>query len=67
MLSPGGVKIWRPRQCYVGESERGYTAVRDRSDASGGDPTKAPTAVEHPSSVRSTYASHRDKPRDSHL
>ncbi|PWN53241.1 citrate synthase family member [Violaceomyces palustris] len=28
----GGVKIWRPRQIYVGESEREYQEIQQRSD-----------------------------------
>jgi citrate synthase len=30
MLQSGGVKIWRPRQLYVGEGARDYVDARDR-------------------------------------
>lgn len=44
-LQPGGVKIWRPRQVYVGAGLRDYVDIDKRKDTSGGDPKKAPTKV----------------------
>ena len=35
MLSPEGVKIWRPRQIYVGPSERPYVPVEERRAVEG--------------------------------
>lgn len=32
MLTPSGVKIWRPRQLYLGEGERDYVDLRNRKD-----------------------------------
>jgi citrate synthase len=45
MLQPGGVKIWRPRQIYVGEGKRDYVSV-DQRVAVNGD-KKTPSPVEH--------------------
>jgi len=49
MLSPDGVKIWRPRQIYIGPKERDYTSIEERNEASRAPkkPTDAPTAVFH--------------------
>ncbi|EJD06612.1 uncharacterized protein FOMMEDRAFT_76742 [Fomitiporia mediterranea MF3/22] len=45
MLQPGGVKIWRPRQIYVGPGRRDYVPMDDRvpDDAS----AYTPTPVRH--------------------
>ena len=46
MLNPSGVKIWRPRQLYLGEGERDYVDVESRqqgADAVFG----APSQVSH--------------------
>jgi len=45
MLQEGGVKIWRPRQVYVGSAKRDYEPVgsRVRSELS----RTVATAVEH--------------------
>ncbi|KAF7374819.1 Citrate synthase [Mycena sanguinolenta] len=45
MLQTGGVKIWRPRQIYVGAEKRDYVDVEDRIAIEG--PKKTPSAVEH--------------------
>jgi citrate synthase len=45
MLQPGGVKIWRPRQIYVGESKRDYVPVDSRVAVNGD--RKTPNPVVH--------------------
>ncbi|KAJ6609233.1 peroxysomal citrate synthase [Mycena sp. CBHHK59/15] len=45
MLQTGGVKIWRPRQIYVGASKRDYVPVSERVVVEG--PRKTPSAIEH--------------------
>ncbi|KAI6108064.1 citrate synthase-like protein [Pisolithus sp. B1] len=45
MLSPEGVKIWRPRQIYVGPSERSYVPFDERETVQG--PGKEPSIVVH--------------------
>ncbi|KAI0078741.1 peroxysomal citrate synthase [Panus rudis PR-1116 ss-1] len=45
MLQDGGVKIWRPRQVYVGESKRDYVPVDERVPVEGLKQT--PSVVEH--------------------
>ncbi|KAG6813938.1 hypothetical protein H0H92_005192 [Tricholoma furcatifolium] len=45
MLQEGGVKIWRPRQIYVGESKRDYVPVDKRVAVEG--PKVTPTKVVH--------------------
>ncbi|KAJ7285087.1 peroxysomal citrate synthase [Mycena rebaudengoi] len=45
MLQTGGVKIWRPRQIYVGAPMRDYVPLADRIAVEG--PRKTPSAVEH--------------------
>ncbi|KAF9267838.1 peroxysomal citrate synthase [Marasmius fiardii PR-910] len=45
MLQPGGVKIWRPRQVYVGFGKRDYVPVEDRAPVEG--LKKAPSPVPH--------------------
>ncbi|KAJ7104056.1 peroxysomal citrate synthase [Mycena belliarum] len=56
MLQPGGVKIWRPRQIFVGAAKRDYVQVDDRIAVEG--PKRTPSAVEHSGiSKRTTLAS----------
>lgn len=52
---PGGVKIWRPRQIYVGEAERTYVPMGEgrRKDSAEAEPTR----VEHVFSGRHFLAS----------
>ncbi|KAJ3714181.1 peroxysomal citrate synthase [Lentinula raphanica] len=45
MLQPGGVKIWRPRQIYVGESKREYVPVEKRVAEQG--PKETPSQISH--------------------
>lgn len=45
MLQEGGVKIWRPRQVYVGESKRDYEPIEERVAVEGMKQT--PSVVEH--------------------
>jgi len=45
MLQDGGVKIWRPRQIYVGPGKRDYVPVDERVAVEG--PRKTPTPVLH--------------------
>ncbi|KAF9243408.1 citrate synthase-like protein [Melanogaster broomeanus] len=45
MLSPEGVKIWRPRQVYAGPSERPYVSFDDREAIEGRG--KEPSVVAH--------------------
>ncbi|KAG5929745.1 hypothetical protein E4U42_004672 [Claviceps africana] len=47
MLTPSGVKIWRPRQLYVGHGERNYVDVRDRPSESDPGVFGAPSQVLH--------------------
>lgn len=44
MLNPKGVKIWRPRQLYVGEGERDYVTIETRNEVDP-TPTSSPTEV----------------------
>lgn len=46
MLNPSGVKIWRPRQLYVGKGERDYVGLESRQSSDGGT-FGAPTRVSH--------------------
>ncbi|KAL0954515.1 hypothetical protein HGRIS_003482 [Hohenbuehelia grisea] len=60
MLQDGGVKIWRPRQLYVGASKRDYVPVGERVAVEG--LRKTPTAVEHSGiSKRKALASFKGK------
>ncbi|OSD06613.1 peroxysomal citrate synthase [Trametes coccinea BRFM310] len=45
MLQEGGVKIWRPRQVYVGPSKRDYVPVEERVPVEGA--KQMPSRVEH--------------------
>ncbi|KAG6005149.1 hypothetical protein E4U21_000403 [Claviceps maximensis] len=47
MLTPSGVKIWRPRQLYLGKGERNYVEVQDRRSESDPDVFGAPSQVLH--------------------
>ncbi|KDQ57157.1 hypothetical protein JAAARDRAFT_285454 [Jaapia argillacea MUCL 33604] len=60
MLQQGGVKIWRPRQVYVGPSKRDYVSIDDRTDDK--DAKKTPSAVPHSGiSKRTRLASFKGK------
>ncbi|GLB40310.1 putative citrate synthase [Lyophyllum shimeji] len=45
MLQEGGVKIWRPRQIYVGETKRDYVPINERVPVEG--PRVTPSMVMH--------------------
>ena len=61
MLNPSGVKIWRPRQLYVGAGQRDYVPVADRKDTSADDPKAHPSVVGHATSTRQMLATYRSK------
>ncbi|KAJ7903452.1 peroxysomal citrate synthase [Mycena olivaceomarginata] len=62
MLQTGGVKIWRPRQIYVGAGKRDYVPLEDRVAVEG--PKKTPSVVEHSGiSKRTTLASFKGQAR----
>ncbi|KAL7417451.1 citrate synthase-like protein [Mrakia frigida] len=44
-LQEGGLKIWRPRQIYVGASVRDYVGVEKRSNETNPDPKTRPSVV----------------------
>ncbi|KAF8896454.1 peroxysomal citrate synthase [Infundibulicybe gibba] len=45
MMQEGGVKIWRPRQIYVGAAKRDYVPIDERVPVEG--PKKTPSPVVH--------------------
>lgn len=49
MLQPGGVKIWRPRQVYVGAGARDFVPMDQRpaEPEDSVDPKKVPSASVH--------------------
>ncbi|GAO19016.1 uncharacterized protein UV8b_01153 [Ustilaginoidea virens] len=47
MLTPSGVKIWRPRQLYLGEGERDYVDVEARQPKRDASVFDAPGQVSH--------------------
>lgn len=62
MLNPAGVKIWRPRQLYLGEGQRDYVEAVHRRDKV--DPTvfDAPVPVSHGGdSKRNQLATFKDE------
>lgn len=62
MLNPAGVKIWRPRQLYVGASERAYVEPEQRVEKAGASVFDGPVKVEHGAdSRRNQLASYRDE------
>ncbi|KAJ7227284.1 peroxysomal citrate synthase [Mycena pura] len=62
MLQTGGVKIWRPRQIYVGSGKRDYVPLDERVAVEG--PKKTPSAVEHSGiSKRTRLASFKGQQR----
>jgi citrate synthase len=63
MLASGGVKIWRPRQIYVGEGKRDYVPIEQRPAVSANQDKKAaPTPVAHTGqSKRSKFATYKNK------
>jgi len=61
MLNPTGVKIWRPRQLYVGAGVRDYVAMDERKDKNPEDPKAHPSTVGHATSTRQMLASYKNK------
>ncbi|KAH8924608.1 citrate synthase [Atractiella rhizophila] len=61
MLQPGGVKIWRPRQLYIGEGERNYAPLEQRKEKENQDPTSQPAMVAHFWSKRNFLADYDEK------
>ncbi|KAF0637924.1 hypothetical protein FPSE5266_03769 [Fusarium pseudograminearum] len=47
MLNSAGVKIWRPRQLYIGEGEREYVEAKDRKAKADATVFDAPVKVGH--------------------
>ncbi|KAI1865128.1 hypothetical protein JX265_008175 [Neoarthrinium moseri] len=61
ILNPAGVKIWRPRQLYLGEGERSYVDSDDRKDLDTS-VFGAPVQVNHGGdSKRHTLATYKDE------
>lgn len=45
LMLTGNVKIWRPRQIYLGEGERPYVPIEERSDKPVAHPSQEPSKV----------------------
>ncbi|EJD37733.1 peroxysomal citrate synthase [Auricularia subglabra TFB-10046 SS5] len=58
MLQPGGVKIWRPRQIYLGAGKRDYVPIEKRKDEGG---QKASTILHTGQGKRTQLASFKGK------
>ncbi|KFA47528.1 hypothetical protein S40293_02185 [Stachybotrys chartarum IBT 40293] len=62
MLVPTGVKIWRPRQLYVGEGEREYVDTANRQQKANSTVFEGPVKVSHGGdSKRNQLASVKDE------
>ncbi|KAK8148929.1 hypothetical protein G3M48_008734 [Beauveria asiatica] len=62
MLTPAGVKIWRPRQLYMGEGEREYLDIERRLGDAKATVFDAPSQVTHGGdSKRNQLATFRDE------
>ncbi|KAI1113194.1 citrate synthase-like protein [Nemania sp. NC0429] len=62
MLNPSGVKIWRPRQLYVGEGERQYVEAEDREQKADATVFDEPSAIPHGGdSKRNAMATSKDE------
>ena len=62
MLNPSGVKIWRPRQLYLGEGERQYIDVDARQVKADSTIFDAPVEVSHGGdSKRNNLATYKDE------
>ncbi|CAE6530574.1 unnamed protein product [Rhizoctonia solani] len=65
MLQPGGVKIWRPRQVYVGAGRRDFVPIDLRPAESNDDtdPKKVPSASVHSTgqTKRTSLATYKNK------
>ncbi|KAI1324319.1 citrate synthase-like protein [Xylariaceae sp. FL0255] len=62
MLNPSGVKIWRPRQLYLGEGERNYVDAGSRKEKTDATVFDAPSSVQHgDDSKRNGLATYKDQ------
>ena len=62
MLNPAGVKIWRPRQLYLGESARDYADPEERREKQNATVFDAPVEVGHGGdSKRNALATYKDE------
>ncbi len=62
MLNPSGVKIWRPRQLYLGEGARDYVEAAGRREKPNSAIFEAPAAVSHGGeSKRNELATYKDQ------
>lgn len=62
MLNPSGVKIWRPRQLYVGEGERQYVEAESRKEKANATVFDEPSAIPHGGdSKRNAMATSKDE------
>ncbi|KAI1121371.1 citrate synthase-like protein [Nemania abortiva] len=62
MLNPSGVKIWRPRQIYIGEGEREYVEAENRKEKANATVFDAPSAIPHGGdSKRNAMATSKDE------
>ncbi|KAI3328491.1 citrate synthase-like protein [Ustulina deusta] len=62
MLNPSGVKIWRPRQLYLGESERDYVEAAERKEKANATVFDAPSPISHgDDSKRNAMATYKDE------
>ncbi|KJZ73916.1 Citrate synthase [Hirsutella minnesotensis 3608] len=65
MLQPSGVKIWRPRQLYLGEGQRDYVDLEGRQQKPGAGVFDAPSQVNHGGdSKRNHLATFKDEKGD---
>ncbi|KXN88500.1 Citrate synthase [Leucoagaricus sp. SymC.cos] len=62
MLQEGGVKIWRPRQIFVGAGKRNYVSLEEREAVDG--LKKTPSPIAHSGiSKRTILATFKEKPQ----
>ena len=62
MLNPSGVKIWRPRQIYLGEDERNYVEAVQRKEKKDATVFDAPSPILHgDDSKRNAMATYKDE------
>ncbi|GAP87485.1 putative peroxysomal citrate synthase [Rosellinia necatrix] len=62
MLNPAGVKIWRPRQLYVGEGEREYVEAGRRREKANATAFDSLSAIAHGGdSKRNDMATYKDE------
>ncbi|KAI0971113.1 citrate synthase-like protein [Xylaria arbuscula] len=62
MLNPSGVKIWRPRQLYLGETERDYIEAGDRKGKTEATAFDVPSPILHGDDTkRNAMATYKDE------